>query len=358
MRSSSSLSTSASEDDKKRPSKNKDVFLTSFGPLLPLDVWRPFPLLSKETLTNGSEHGAPIKRFTFGLPEHTTLQNMNTSIGMRLKVKMPAGTLATGVKGNKPRSYTPTSPSGQLGSFDLTVKIYPQGCCSRYLDSVAIGESVLMSGPYVPYESMVRQNPGERVGVVALGVGITYGLAIVRGQLAQPASAVRQVRLVYVNRGPEDVVFHRELQELAKQHLNRFSLVYVFSRGSVGSGSVGSGSAAAASLALPTTTTTTTTTTTATTKVATIPSPPPSSSSSSSSISSSLFAEGHGAAPLLGRPTLEMLTRMFADWGDEGKEKNRFQCIGTKEQMKDLYRMLEQAGYPEEKHRLFKKAEK
>ena len=73
-----------------------------------------------------------------------------------------------------PRSYSPTSDPARLGQFELTVKQYEGGCSSTYLAVLSPGATVHMSrGWPLPAPWLMKRKPGRRVGLVAMGVGIT-----------------------------------------------------------------------------------------------------------------------------------------------------------------------------------------
>ncbi|CAK0882102.1 unnamed protein product [Prorocentrum cordatum] len=61
-------------------------------------------------------------------------------VGHHLSVRLPGG---EGIS----RPYTPTTGDETKGSFDLVVKVYPNGIVSQYLNSVEVGDSVEISGP-------------------------------------------------------------------------------------------------------------------------------------------------------------------------------------------------------------------
>eukprot|EP00053_Salpingoeca_punica_P009775 m.88024 g.88024 ORF g.88024 m.88024 type:complete len:305 (+) comp15158_c0_seq2:227-1141(+) len=187
--------------------------------------FQPYTLIARETLAGGSDD-APVRRLTFALPPGTSL-GYNLGLGMRLKVAMPPGTGAKSYRGDKPRSYSPTSDPARLGSFDLTVKVYPEGTCSKYLDGLRVGETAMMGGP-LPPPDRIFYNPGTHIGLLVLGIGITEGLWVAKSELARPS--VQAVKLLHACRTTDDVVFAKEVAELLQQYPTRFSVRYIFSR--------------------------------------------------------------------------------------------------------------------------------
>jgi hypothetical protein len=88
------------------------------------------------------------------------------------------------------RAYTPVSSDDDIGRFDLVVKVYSQGNMSKHLDTLKIGDTILVQGPRgrLTYagmgEFMIRGADGmesrkvKRVGMMAGGTGITPMLQV------------------------------------------------------------------------------------------------------------------------------------------------------------------------------------
>jgi cytochrome-b5 reductase len=49
------------------------------------------------------------------------------------------------------RAYTPVSSDDDVGYFELVVKVYPTGTMTKYLDSLNLGDSILVCGPKVSF---------------------------------------------------------------------------------------------------------------------------------------------------------------------------------------------------------------
>ena len=72
----------------------------------------------------------PVYTLTFATPP--SLSNaVRIDCGDVIKVVVP---------GFKPKSYSMSAE--RPGEFDITVKVYPGGVCSGYLDSVQVGENI------------------------------------------------------------------------------------------------------------------------------------------------------------------------------------------------------------------------
>mmetsp|Transcript_47308 Transcript_47308/g.86891 ORF Transcript_47308/g.86891 Transcript_47308/m.86891 type:complete len:270 (-) Transcript_47308:26-835(-) len=187
----------------------------------PLRQFRPFKLLAKETLTEGSEHGFPVRRFTFELPADVSLHTLGFDLGLGdfVQVKPP---------NSRARSYSPTSDVRRSGSFDLTVKLYRNGACSGYLDSLQVGDEAQISGPApVPWLAYTLHQT-KHVGIIAFGVGITEALPVAAAQLAK--AEVAKVILLWGNKAWSDVFWQKDLQALSDKSGDRMETVLALSR--------------------------------------------------------------------------------------------------------------------------------
>mmetsp|Transcript_26589 Transcript_26589/g.61074 ORF Transcript_26589/g.61074 Transcript_26589/m.61074 type:complete len:270 (-) Transcript_26589:81-890(-) len=187
----------------------------------PLRQFRPFKLLAKETLTEGSEHGFPVRRFTFELPSNVSLHTLGFDLGLGdfVQVKPP---------NSRAKSYSPTSDVKRTGSFDITVKIYRNGACSGYLDGLEVGDEAQISGPApVPWLAHTLHQT-QHVGIVAFGVGITEALPVAAAQLAK--AEVAKVILLWGNKAWNDLFGQAELQELSQKSAGRMDTVLALSR--------------------------------------------------------------------------------------------------------------------------------
>jgi len=140
----------------------------------------------------------------------------------------------------KRSSYTPISDSSNKGWFEFVIKVYPSlsgdsdGSFSRYLNTISIGDRVLMSGPtgqtfyqgdgYFYNIKLGTSRRFSRVGMIAGGVGITPLLAITRRILDNAPTDSTRISMLYTNKTEEDIIFRKELEAYANQHPSQFSL--------------------------------------------------------------------------------------------------------------------------------------
>ena len=84
---------------------------------------------------------------------------------------------------------------------------------------------MLLAGRFVLPESDGR---ARHIVAFAAGAGITPLLAMIEhGLTTEPETGFT---LVYGNRGPDSIMFRRELEDLKDRYLRRFTLLYVLSR--------------------------------------------------------------------------------------------------------------------------------
>ena len=100
----------------------------------------------------------PVRTLTFANPNGEPL---GIQRGRRDVVKIL-------IPGHSMESYSMSDERPERGEFDLTIKVYPGGACSGYLDSVAVGESIQAFAMASRYNAV--RNPGSHVGLVAFGV--------------------------------------------------------------------------------------------------------------------------------------------------------------------------------------------
>lgn len=121
------------------------------------------------------------------------------------------------------RPYTPVSAPGQVGTLDLVVKKYSPGAAvGGYLDEVPVGGSVSIKGPI--FKFVYEPNTWSAVGMIAGGSGITPMYQLIQAILANPRDKT-EVRLIYANRTPGDILLKKELDALAATHPN-FKVLY------------------------------------------------------------------------------------------------------------------------------------
>lgn len=165
----------------------------------------------------------PVYTLTFAIPQNATFSGRAQP---HAKVRIDMGDVVKMViPGYKPKSYSMSALrcGGNEDEFDVTLKVYPNGRASGFLDRLAIGGTINTFG----MQSGRIRNPGSYVGIVAYGVGITEGLPVAQAELEKGAAAVR---LLWASRTMNDTFWHDDIEKLAKKYPNKFEIVHILSR--------------------------------------------------------------------------------------------------------------------------------
>ncbi|CAE7799995.1 NIA1 [Symbiodinium sp. CCMP2592] len=195
--------------------------LQSLNPL----EWRPFRLLSKKQLAGS------VWLFRFALPADQQL-GWSSLRHVRMRIPLPKmdGTSPAAVE----REYTPVSPLGRTGSFDLAVKIYPEGKLTARLAKMAPGQLVDMCGPLGDFtfswsaKTLTRLEQTLKfnsIVFVVAGSGVTPAIQTLQDWVAS-GRAGRDVTItvIYSSRDEDEIAFLPELRQLAQQFADRFRL--------------------------------------------------------------------------------------------------------------------------------------
>ena len=208
--------------------------------VLPVDDFEPFPLIRKEILSHDT------CRFTLGLPPGHVL---GLPIGQHISLKFTNPKTGKAVQ----RSYTPVTNDTVSDEVQLVIKVYrpapPKfpdgGLMSQHLDSLKIGDTILVKGPKghlhykgrgkfstKPLGKPLEERSCRYIGMMAGGTGITPMLQILQAVLVHPeyCDSKTQVKLIYANQTPDDILVRTELEDLAKQFPDRFQLWYTVDR--------------------------------------------------------------------------------------------------------------------------------
>jgi ferredoxin-NADP reductase len=126
------------------------------------------------------------------------------------------------------RSYSVASPPAQAGTIDLTVDYIEDGEVSPYLmEGVTVGDALELRGPIGGYFVWRPAEHTQPLLLVAGGSGIVPLMAMLRHR--KSAGISNHAQLVYSIRTPEDVIYGRELAQLARED-PRFRLHLTFTR--------------------------------------------------------------------------------------------------------------------------------
>ncbi|CAG6016102.1 unnamed protein product [Menidia menidia] len=137
------------------------------------------------------------------------------------------------------RPYTPVDqslvaaspPSPQGSDLYLMIKVYPDGVFTPYINSLNIGERISVSGPEGNF-SLRPLRDITSLYLLAAGTGFTPMARLIHLAL-HSSESIRLTKLLFFNRREEDILWRRELDELAASS-DRFQVEYVLSEPSDG----------------------------------------------------------------------------------------------------------------------------
>jgi len=167
------------------------------------------------------------------------------------------GTAVSGESEVLKKSYSPISHPSAEGTFDLLVKAYPPqpgGGVGAHICAMKPGEAILaaLKSQRIMHGSPSVAHRWARLGLVAGGTGLAPLVQIARIILQDP-NDMTKIQLLSINRREEDILMRTELDLLAKDYSDRFSVSYSLT-GSVDKGwtdEKGRGSVAMVREALP-----------------------------------------------------------------------------------------------------------
>jgi len=181
--------------------------------------------------------------FRFTLPEPDLVMGTNVSNHVRFNCIRPTEEFPDGVLVR--RFYTPTSGVTQEGYVDLPIKVYrgdvhPDymmgGQLTSWLESVNVGDKILVDGPYKRVEYFGngyfrvkgRIVKKKNVFFVAGGTGITIFYPILKAALESDDPT--KFTLIYSNTTEDDIILKHELDYLSKQYPTKFTYVQTITK--------------------------------------------------------------------------------------------------------------------------------
>lgn len=176
--------------------------------------FKEFKLVKRNQLSHN------VAKFTFELPTPTSV--LGLPIGQHISCRGKDG---QGEEVIKP--YTPTTLDSDVGHFELVIKMYPQGRMSHHFRQMRVGDYMAVKGP----KGRFRYQPGQvrAFGMLAGGSGITPMFQVARAILENSKDKTK-VHLIYANVTNEDILLKEELDRLASEYPDRFSIYYVLNQ--------------------------------------------------------------------------------------------------------------------------------
>lgn len=222
--------------------KKKCIVLSSWGnhpiTLVDEEIKYTLPLAEKIEVSHDT------RKFRFHLPSDNHVLGLPVGKHVYLSAKID-GKLVV-------RPYTPVSSDDDLGYVELMIKVYfrnvnpkyPEGGkMSQYLEHMKIGDTIDFRGPsgLIVYKgngkfaiqsdkkSPAKERVFKKVSMIAGGTGITPMLQIIKAILKNPDDKTL-ISLLFANQSEEDILCRKELDELATNHSDRFSVWYTVDR--------------------------------------------------------------------------------------------------------------------------------
>ncbi|GAB2272721.1 NADH-cytochrome b5 reductase [Dionaea muscipula] len=178
------------------------------------DHFRKFKLVKRVQLSHN------VAKFTFELPTPTSV--LGLPIGQHISCR---GRDSQDEEVIKP--YTPTTLDTDVGYFELVIKMYPQGRMSHHFREMKVGDFLAVRGP----KGRFKYQPGQvrAFGMLAGGSGITPMFQVARAILENPKDKTK-VHLIYGNVTFEDILLKEELDNLAANYPDRFTVYHVLNQ--------------------------------------------------------------------------------------------------------------------------------
>lgn len=128
------------------------------------------------------------------------------------------------IPGYKPKSYSLSAVRPEKNEMDITIKVYPNGRASGYLDRLRVGDTVNSFG----MRSRRSRNAGKFFGGVAYGVGITEILPVAEAELKK--GDAEKVVVLWASRTSNDTFWLDKIAKLEIQYPEKFEMVHIYSR--------------------------------------------------------------------------------------------------------------------------------
>ena len=142
------------------------------------------------------------------------------------------------------RKYTPISFVYREGCVDFAIKIYQEspefpsgGKMSKYLDSLEIGNKIMVEGPFGSlryhgfgnFEKLDKPLPlKKKIGMICAGSGLTPHLNIAKAALMAKDGV--EITMLYVNKTKDDIMCESQLYDLDINCDSHFSLFLTLTR--------------------------------------------------------------------------------------------------------------------------------
>jgi len=176
------------------------------------------PLLSKK------EVGPHVLLLTFATPDRSKALGLSTCACILARGE------ARDAEGNQVvRPYTPVSTNATVGSFDLMVKVYPDGKMTQHLASLTPG-SASLEFKHIPFNVKI-QYPFRKKHIAMLtgGTGITPMIQALHAILGSKGDETK-VTMLYGNRTADDILAKGVLDDWSRAYAGRLDVTHILSQ--------------------------------------------------------------------------------------------------------------------------------
>lgn len=138
-------------------------------------------------------------------------------------------TLTTDIAGHGPvtRAYSIASAPTQRDSFDLCIKLFPDGILSRFMfDHVEPGFKFNVKGPFGKF--VWNEDMGGKLALIGAGTGIAPLQCMIR--YARDKGLDTDIGLLFSNKKADEIIYREELDTLART-MPRLRVAYTVTRG-------------------------------------------------------------------------------------------------------------------------------
>lgn len=153
--------------------------------------------------------------YTFQLPEECVL---GVDLGQHAVLRVNDVT----------RQYTPISDPRKIGSFDVLIKVYPNGRMSEHVRGWRVGSKADWRGPFGSFT--YKPNKFRHIGLLACGTGIAPMVNIIRA-ITENEEEETTLHCLYTCRTQHHLLLKRSLLQSFASFWN-FTITYALSRSS------------------------------------------------------------------------------------------------------------------------------
>jgi len=125
---------------------------------------------------------------------------------------------------NVTRFYTPITPNGAKGYFDIIIKRYNGGRMTEHMFGMQIGDSLEFR--HIQAKIKYMPNKWKQIGMICAGTGITPMLQVLRTTFEHPEDRTYSTML-FCNKNERKILLKGVLDEIAQQSPQRFKVHYL-----------------------------------------------------------------------------------------------------------------------------------